>query len=85
MTQDFKRQWQERGDLFDCPNPPHYFRIGSYIGQWRWASDRWASLSVTGSMSTYVFCACTVKTLDGFEACKIVIWRLSIMWGRTDQ
>lgn len=81
MSTDFKRQWQERGDLFDCPNPPHEFSIGPLIGQWRWASSCWSSISVTGTMANYGLCLCTINTLDGHRAYKLVIWRLSVIFG----
>lgn len=81
MTPDYQRQWRERGDLFDCPNPPHDFEIGPWAGQWRWASSCWSSISVTGTMANYGLCFCTIKTLEGHQAYKVVIWRLSVIWG----
>lgn len=79
----FRDKWRERGALYDCPNPPHAFKIGRWVGEWRWASDCWSSVSETGVMSNYGLCLCTLNTLDGITAYKLVIWRLSVMFART--
>lgn len=70
---DYRQLWRERGDLFDCPNPPHSFSVGPMIGQWRWADTCWSSISVNGEMSNYGLCLCTVNTLDGLKGYKLVI------------
>lgn len=76
---NYRQLWKDRGELFDCPNPPHTFSLGSLIGQWRWAASSWSSVNVNGDMSNYGLCLCTINTLDGLRAYKLVIWRLSII------
>ncbi len=81
LQRDYRQQWKERGELFDCPNPSHFFKIGRLAVQWRWAADCWSTLTVNGYMHNHALSVCTVNTLGGARTYKVIIWKLSVMFG----
>lgn len=76
----YRDKWREVGELFDCPNPAHEFKFGRVVGYWQWAKSCWSNVSEVGTMTNYGLCLCTLNSLDGIKAYKVVVWRLSIIF-----
>jgi len=78
---DYRQQWKDRGKLYPCANRVHEFKIGRLIGEWQWAQDCWSEVSANGSMHNYALGIYSVNWLSGLRAWKVIIWKLSIIFG----
>jgi len=81
MIPDYRQEWKDQGKLFLCPNKSHNFTIGKLVAQVTWASDCWSDVTATGTMNNYGLCICSINNLSGTKGWKVIIWKLSILFG----
>lgn len=67
--------------LFPCPNPPHSFRLGRLIWQFRWASEAWTNLSSRGHLQTHWLKVGKSENIEGTVIYTVIVGKASIIFG----
>lgn len=79
-----REEFERQGKLYPCPNPAHHFRFWRVIGQWRWAQDKWSTLTDSGTLQNDVMRIGSMETTDGLKGYCVVLWKFSLMFGIAD-
>lgn len=74
-------EWKARGELFDCPNPSHIYKVWRFLIEFRIAKKAWSSVNERGYLHTHAFGFYRIKTLDDLVAYRLILWRLSVIFG----
>jgi len=72
-------------DLKPSPNNSKEFTLWKYLIQLAWASDEWAKLDSGLNLQTFYFYIGKVTNFEKLVMYKLIIWKLSVTWGRLDQ
>lgn len=65
----------------DCTNPWHEFKVGNFVLMWRWANDKWTTITSLDMEQTHWFRIGTIRNMKGKKAYEIVIGKLLVIWG----
>ena len=80
-----KEEAKQHFDLKKATRPLKEFTIGNYLFHVQLATDNWSKLDSSLNLETAYFHIGKVTNQDGAVLRRIILWRLSITWGRLDQ
>ena len=72
---------KEYFDIKPCTNPNHEIKLGGLLLHWRWANDKWSTITNVDHELTHWFHIGTVRNMQGQKLYQIIVGKLSIMWG----